>query len=72
MQKYEILCAMEKELQPYLQEMKNVKVTKTTMLSFHQGTMDDASIVAVYSGVGKVNAAIATQILISKFHGRNS
>lgn len=67
MKKIGIICAMEKELKPYLQDIKDTKITNEAMLSFHEGTINNASIVAVYSGVGKVNAAIAAQILISKF-----
>lgn len=66
--KYGILCAMEKELKPYLQDIKDDKITSIAMLSFHQGTIDNIDVVAVYSGVGKVNAAIAAQLLIAKFN----
>lgn len=65
--KYGILCAMEKELKPYLQDIKDIETNTVAMLSFHQGTIGNVSVVAVYSGVGKVNASIATQILIDKF-----
>jgi len=47
--------------------MKNIQTTKTAMLTFDEGTIDRVPIVAVYSGVGKVNAAIAAQILISQY-----
>lgn len=67
MKKYGILCATEKELKPYMQDIKDIETTKAARLSFHQGTIDNVCIVAVYSGVGKVNAAIATQVLINKF-----
>lgn len=67
MKKIGIICAMEKELKPYLHDIKDIKMTNAAMLSFHQGTINNVSIVAVYSGVGKVNAAIAAQILIGKF-----
>lgn len=38
------------------------------MLKFHLGRINEAEIVAVYSGVCKVNAAIAAQVLIDLFH----
>ncbi|WFR58734.1 5'-methylthioadenosine/S-adenosylhomocysteine nucleosidase [Anaerocolumna sp. AGMB13025] len=59
---------MEKELNPYLQALKDKKTTMAAKLTFHQGSINNVSIVAVYSGVGKVNASIAAQILISKFN----
>lgn len=65
--KYGILCAVEKELKPYLQDINDIKTTTVAMLSFHQGTIDNVDVVAVYFGVGKVNAAIAAQILIDRF-----
>ena len=37
------------------------------MLKFYEGTYEGVEVVSVFSGVCKVNAAIATQILISKF-----
>jgi adenosylhomocysteine nucleosidase len=58
---------MEKELKPYIKDMKNLETSTIAMLSFHQGTINEVPIVAVFSGVGKVNASIATQILIDKF-----
>lgn len=37
------------------------------MLTFHEGTIRGISVVVLYSGVCKVNAALATQILIDTF-----
>ena len=37
------------------------------MLKFHSGIYEGVEVVAVFCGVCKVNAAIATQLLISKF-----
>lgn len=37
------------------------------MLRFHEGKINGANVIAVFSGVCKVNAAIATQILIDCF-----
>jgi adenosylhomocysteine nucleosidase len=62
-----IVCAMERELIPFLNNIENSVVSKVAMLTFHEGTIENISVVAVYSGVGKVNSAIATQILIDKF-----
>ena len=40
------------------------KVTEKAMLKFYEGQICDMQVVALFSGVCKVNAAIATQILI--------
>ncbi len=44
------------------------QVIEKSMLKFHLGRINEAEIVAVYSGVCKVNAAIAAQVLIDLFH----
>ena len=38
------------------------------MLKFHEGTISDVEVVVLFSGVCKVNAAIATQILIDTYY----
>ena len=38
------------------------------MLKFYEGKINGVSITALYSGVGKVNAAVAAQILIDTYH----
>ena len=38
------------------------------MLKFYKGTIGDVEVVVLFSGVCKVNAAIATQILIDTYH----
>lgn len=43
------------------------KVTEKAMLKFYEGQICDMQVVALFSGVCKVNAAIATQILIDIF-----
>jgi len=47
--------------------MDVVTVEKSAMLTFHIGKYGGFDIVALFCGVCKVNAAIATQILISKY-----
>ena len=43
------------------------KVTEKAMLKFYEGQICDMQVVALFSGVCKVNSAIATQILIDIF-----
>lgn len=68
MQKIGIICAGDKEFEPFIQHIEKIKITNKAMLKFYEGTIMDIPVVALYSGVCKVNAAIATQILIDKFN----
>lgn len=63
-----ILCAGDTELAPFLEHMKGQQITEKAMLKFHMGTINHVNVSAVYSGVCKVNAAIAAQLLIDMFH----
>lgn len=67
MKRIGILCASDTELAPFLTRMHIEKVTEKAMLKFYEGTFGTVDAVAVYSGVCKVNAAIAAQILIDGF-----
>lgn len=62
-----ILCPTEKELAPVLKLLKVNSTEKHAMVHYHIGTYDDLEVVALYSGVCKVNAAIASQVLIDRF-----
>lgn len=63
-----ILCAGDTELAPFLEHMKGQQITEKAMLKFYTGTINHVNVSAVYSGVCKVNAAIAAQLLIDMFH----
>lgn len=63
-----ILCASDDELAPFLPCIQQSKTTKKAMLTFYEGRIGQIPVVAVFSGVCKVNAAIAAQILIEA-HG---
>ena len=62
-----IIAATEFEITPLLQRLTDVKTTTNTMLRFHEGMYGDIPVVALYCGVCKVNAAIATQVLFSAY-----
>ena len=62
-----IICAGDEELAPFLPLIENCKITEKSMLKFYEGKFNDVEVVTLYSGVCKVNAAIATQILIDTF-----
>ena len=62
-----ILCAGDDELAPFLPQIKEMKIIEKAMLRFYEGKLGGTDVVTLYSGVCKVNAAIAAQILIDSF-----
>ncbi len=62
-----ILCAGDVELAPFLPIIDACRITERAMLKFYEGTVSGIAVVAVFSGVCKVNAAIAAQILIDQY-----
>ncbi len=68
MEKIGVLCASDTELAPFLDHIRPAGVMKKAMLEFYEGRMGRADVVAAYSGVCKVNAAVATQLMIDIFH----
>ncbi len=64
---YGIIGAMDEEVEILKQEMEIHLEKNIAGLHFYQGILANKSIVLVKSGIGKVNAAICTQILISEF-----
>ena len=66
--KFGIVCAGDEELAPFLSMMDHCKVIEKARLKFYEGQIDGTEVVALFSGVCKVNAAIASQILIDIFN----
>lgn len=62
-----ILCAGDEEVAPFLPLLNNCKLTEKAMLKFYEGQIDGLEVVTLFSGVCKVNAAIASQLLIDVF-----
>lgn len=62
-----ILCAGDEELAPFLPLIENCKTAEKAMLTFYEGQIRGVEAVALFSGVCKVNAAIAAQLLIAAF-----
>lgn len=63
-----ILCAGDRELAPFLPHIENEIVSEKALLTVHEGQLFGMNVAALFSGVCKVNAAIAAQILIDHFH----
>lgn len=67
MNKIGIIAAMEQEMQEIKKIIIDIKVSKIYDLVFYEGSINLKSVVLVESGIGKVNAARVTQILIDKY-----
>lgn len=59
-----IIFAMEEELNAFKDKVKVVSEKKIYDLTFYQTLVNDIDVILVLSGVGKVNAARTTQVLI--------
>lgn len=68
MSKYGIIAAMQEEMQEIANIMKDKKSEKVYELNFITGKINSIEVVLVEAGVGKVNAARTTQILIDNFN----
>lgn len=62
-----IIAAMSEELDLLLNDMELKSKKTIANLTFNEGTLFGKEVVAVVCGIGKVNASICTQILISEF-----
>lgn len=66
--KYGILCAMEEELRTLRHHLQDEKITKIGQREFFAGKLGANEVVLVESGIGKVQAAVHTALLIVEFH----
>lgn len=62
-----IIGAMDEELNILLKEMDLQEKKVFANMTFNKGTLWGKDVVAVVCGIGKVNAAICTQILLSEY-----
>ena len=62
-----ILCAGDREVAPFLGMIQDCAQTEKAMLVFYEGKIENVNVVTLFSGVCKVNAAIAAQILIDTY-----
>lgn len=67
MKKIGIIGAMELEVESLKAELSVSRIEKKAGMEFFEGTLNGAKVVIVRSGVGKVNAALCTQILADLF-----
>ena len=63
-----IIGAMDEELEILLRDMDLKEQKQIANMTFNRGTLWNNEVVAVVCGIGKVNAAICTQILASNYN----
>ena len=61
-----IVCAMDVEMQGLLDAMRGVSVEEIYGFKFYEGVLEHTKVVLVRCGIGKVNAARGTQLMIDK------
>ena len=67
MKKIGIIGAMEVEVARLKADMKIKREVKKARMNFCEGILNGKEVVVVRSGIGKVNAAVCTQILADEF-----
>lgn len=67
MKKYGIITAMQEEMQAIKNIMTEINEQKIYELNFIKGKINNIQVILVEAGVGKVNSARTTQILIDNF-----
>ena len=63
-----IIGAMSEEVANLKAELEDVLVCSAAGMDFYQGTLRGKEVVVVRSGIGKVNAAICSQLLVDQYH----
>lgn len=71
MNKYGIIAAMNEEMREIEKIMTEREIKKIYELNFVKGKINNIEVVLVEAGIGKVNAARTTQILIDNFQVDN-
>ncbi|MCI6998751.1 MAG: 5'-methylthioadenosine/adenosylhomocysteine nucleosidase, partial [Eubacterium sp.] len=62
-----IIGAMDIEVDVLKEQMADVTRVNKASMEFYQGKLNGKDVVVVRSGIGKVNAAVCTQILADVF-----
>lgn len=63
-----IIGAMSEEVASLKDRMDKVSIYRAAGMEFYQGSLLGRDVVIVRSGIGKVNAAICSQILADRYH----
>ena len=63
-----IIAAMAEELEILLKDISLEEKNTKANMTFHKGKLYGKDVVAVVCGIGKVNSAVCTQILVSEYN----
>ena len=63
-----IIAAMAEELEILLKDLNLDEKKEKANMTFHKGKLHEKDVVAVVCGIGKVNSAVCTQILVSEYN----
>lgn len=63
-----IIGAMDEEVSQIVEVMQVTETYERASMTFKKGTLNGKDVVIVRSGIGKVNAAVCTQILVDHFN----
>lgn len=63
-----IIGAMQQEVEMLRDHLENSEVIREAQMSYYIGDLHGAHVVIAQSGIGKVNAALCTQLMIDRFH----
>lgn len=66
-----IIAAMNEEMQEIKKIMNDIKEEDYNNLKFYKGKINSNDVILVECGIGKVNAARTTQVLIDRFNVEN-
>ncbi len=65
-----LISAMEEEVLLFKKHLRIAKTVRHAMIDFYVGSLNGRKVVLAKSGIGKVNAAVAAQILVDRFDVR--
>lgn len=63
-----LIGAMDEEIRLLLESMEDVQTSSVAGITYHEGKIGEKKVVLCKSGVGKVNAAVCTQVLVDHYH----
>lgn len=63
-----IIGAMDEEVAKLKEKMTQVEIRTMAAMDFYHGMLEGKEVVMVRSGIGKVNAAVCSQILVDYYH----
>lgn len=62
-----IIAAIDVEIEAIRHQLKNSSESSHSGITFYKGMINETEVVLLSAGIGKVNAAISTQLLIDRF-----